>query len=111
MLFKKLNKKGQVLSGLQIAIGVMITLLVAAIVAFAVIISLGALNEVDITGLSSLSENATDSVLQNVSVGTASFFSSTTIWFSLLSIVIIILIVVLIVVAVQRLQGRGTPGI
>jgi len=51
------------------------------------------------------------SVLQNVSEGTASFFSNTTIWFSLLAIVIIILIVVLIVVAVQRLQGRGTTSI
>ena len=182
-----MDKKGQVVSGLDVVIGAMILLLVAGIVAFSVIVTLGAMETTDLgdltvsvdfnaqtttamnttgwqitdtvnlksclatlstvtnsTGSNVNSGNYTISscfvnastatvsnlndnwvlngsytyssqlglaVTQNVSAGTASFFSNTTIWFSLLAIIIIILIVVLIVVAVQRLQGRGTTSI
>jgi len=101
---EKMNKKGQV--GLDTAKSVMLTLLVIGVIAFAIIIALASLNSSNATTSGSLERNQTTNIFNNITTGTANFFSNTGTWFSLLAVVVIILIIAIVIFAVNRFGGR-----
>jgi uncharacterized membrane protein len=101
---KPLDKKGQV--GLDTARNVMLALLTIGVIAFAIIVALSSLNNSNALSPGSLEQNQTSNVLNNITSGTADFFSNTGTWFSLLAIVVIILIIAIVIFAVNRFGGN-----
>lgn len=97
------SKKGQV--GLDTAKAVILALMVLGILAFALIVAMGTLNDTNVLTDSSIADNATTDVLNNITTGVSTFFGNATTWFILLGVVVIILIIVIVVVVVQRFGG------
>ena len=108
-LLQAQNRKGQV--GLDTAKSVMLTLLVIGVIGFAIIIALASLNNSNATTAGSLERNQTTNIFNNITSGTANFFSNTGTWFSLLAIVVIILIIAIVIFAVNRFGGAGQRGL
>lgn len=106
---EKMGKRGQV--GLDTAKSVMLTLLVIGVIAFAIIIALASLNNSNATSAGSLERNQSTAIFNNISTGTANFFSNTGTWFSLLAIVVIILIIAIVIFAVNRFGGSSRGGL
>ncbi len=106
---KKINKTGQV--GLDTARQVMLTLMVIGVIAFAIIVALASLNNSNALTSGTLEANQTTQILNNITGGTAGFFSNTATWFSLLSIVVIILIISIVIFAVNRFGGNRNGGL
>ncbi len=102
------NKRGVL--GLDTARQFILLILTVSVIAFAVVIALGTLNNTNILEAGSLEANQTTNVLRNVSGGVERFFQDATTWFILLSVVIIILIIAVVVVAVGRF-GTTTAGL
>lgn len=98
------NRKGQV--GFDTAKAVMLTLMTIAVIAFAIIIALAALNNSNATTAGSLERNQTSAIFNNVTTGVASFFANTGVWFALIAVVIIILIIAIVIFAVNRFGGN-----
>lgn len=109
LIQRKMNKKGQV--GLDTAKAVMLTLLTIGVIAFAIIIALASLKNSGSLTAGSTEKNQTDNILNNITAGTASFFSNTTTWFALLSVVVIILIIAIVIFAVNRFGGQQGGGL
>jgi lipoprotein signal peptidase len=105
----KMNKRGQV--GLDTAKTVMLTLLTIGVIAFAIIIALANLNTSNATTAGSLERNQTTNIFNNITSGTASFFSNAGTWFSLLAVVVIILIISIVIFAVNRFGGGRGGGL
>jgi len=100
-----MNKKGQV--GLDTAKAVMLTLLTMGIIAFAIIIAMGTLNDSNVLTTDSYEDNQTSDVLNNISGGVAGFFDNVPTWFTLLSVVVIIAIIALVIIVVGRFGGNS----
>jgi len=103
------NKRGQV--GLDTAKAVMLTLLVIGVIAFAIIVALNALGDSNALTAGSFAKNSTDNILNNITDGTADFFSNTGTWFALLAVVVIILIIAIVIFAVNRFGGGRGGGL
>ncbi len=104
-----MNKKG--ILGLNTTTQFIVTLLVLAVTAFAVIIALAALDDTNVLTSGSVADNQTTAILNNISQGISSFFGNATTWFSLLAIVVILLIIAIVIVTVRRFEvgaGAGT---
>ena len=108
---KKLLKNKKGILGLNTTTQFIVTLLVLAVTAFAVIIALAALDDTNVLTDGSIADNQTTAILNNVSTGISSFFGNATTWFSLLAIVVILLIIAIVIVTVRRFEvgaGAGT---
>lgn len=108
---KLFSKDKKAVLGLDTASAFIIGILVLAVIAFAVVVALSALNNSDVLSTGSQEANNTQSVLGNVSGGVTSLFGNASTWFSLLAVVIIILIIVLVIVAVKRIPGGAEGGL
>ena len=102
------NKKGQL--GMNTVKAFMIIILTVAIIAFAIVIAMGTLNDANVLTQGTLAANQTTNILNNVSEGVASFFSDSKTWFTLLSVVVIILIISIVIFAVSRFGGAAGGG-
>ncbi len=100
---QKLGKKGQL--GMDVAKGFVLAILTLAVIAFAVIIALDSLQN------TSVSTGQTGAIVNNVTVGVATFFSNATTWFTLLAVVVIILIISVVIFAVNRFGGSAGGGL
>ena len=104
----KIEQRNGVL-GLETAKQVMVTFLVLAVTAVAVLLALTSLQDANIFTSGSLGDNATTGIIGNVSSGLSTFFASTGTIFSILIVVVIILAISIIIWAVGRF-GQQTEG-
>ena len=104
----KIEQRNSVL-GLETAKQVMVTFLVLAVTAVAILLALTSLQNANIFTANSLGDNATTNIIGNVSAGLSTFFASTGTIFSILIVVIIILAISIIIWAVGRF-GQETNG-
>ena len=88
--------------GLDTAKEVMITFLVLAVVAIAVLLALTSLENASIFPTGSVAANDSAAIIGNVSSGLVTFFGSTGTIFSILIVVVIILAISIIIWAVGR---------
>ena len=110
-VFKKIllidDKKGatDLAQGVKVAIAFFGGILTLVVMGFVLIILAG--NLAGSSGLTagSLAFNNSQSMLDNVTSGTASFFSNATVWFGLLSVVIIIATVVIVLNLIRKPGG------
>jgi len=113
LLISKRRKRGAISlsKGMEGVTAFFVAILVLGVIGFALIIVLGNLQGSDGFTAGSYNANQSDAVLQNLTAGSATFFSNAGTWFTLLSVIIIILIVisvVAIVVVVGRNKGAGS---
>ncbi len=105
MKFK--NRNGVL--GLETAKQVMVTFLILAVTAIAVLLALVSLEDANIFTADSTGANATSDIIGNISAGLVTFFASTGTIFSILIVVVIILAISIIIWAVGRF-GQQTEG-
>ena len=105
----KMNKKGVL--GLDTAKAFVIAILTLAVVAFAVIVALSALNNSGSLPAGSPEAAQATNVLLNVTGGVETLFNSANTWFALLAVVIIILIIAVVILAVNRFGGTARGGL
>jgi len=104
----KIGQRNGVL-GLETAKQVMVTFLVLAVTAVAILLALTSLQNANIFTTDSSGYNATEGIIGNVSSGLTTFFASTGTIFSILIVVVIILAISIIIWAVGRF-GQQTEG-
>ena len=104
----KINNRQGVL-GLETAKQVMVTFLVLAVTAVAILLALTSLQDANIFTTHSTGDNATTNIIGNISDGLETFFASTGTIFSILIVVVIILAISIIIWAVGRF-GQQTEG-
>lgn len=102
------NKKGQL--NLQIAKGVMITFLVLAVLAIAMLLALTSLQDANIFTAGGQENKTATAVVHNLSDGIQEFFSNTTTVFSILIVVVIIGAIGIVIYVVSRF-GSGSGGL
>ncbi len=102
---RKIVKDKRGVLGLDAAKSFVIAILTLAVVAFATIVALSALNNSGSLPAGSLEANQTESILLNVTGGIETLFASANTWFALLAVVIIILIIAIVILAVNRFGG------
>ena len=95
--------------GLETAKQVMVTYLILAVTAVAVLLALVSLQNANVFTANSLGANATTNIVGNISGGLETFFASTGTIFSILIVVVIILAISIIIWAVGRF-GQQTEG-
>ena len=98
----KTSKKG--VMGLDTAKAFIVGLLSLVLIGVVTMIVLVQLGDTSIIA----SDNDTQAVISNATSGLADFFSSTTVWLSLLGVVIIILIIAAVVAVVNRFGAQST---
>lgn len=106
MEFKQ--KKG--ILGLETIKAFIVVMLSLAIIAVVTLVVLGAIQNANISSVSSAAYNGTSQIIQNVSQGITGFFGNALTFFSLLGVVVIILIISLVVVVVNRFGGGAQGG-
>jgi len=104
----KIGQRNAVL-GLETAKQVMVTFLVLAVTAVAILLALTSLQNASIFTDNSVGANTTTGIIGNVSSGLSTFFASTGTIFSILIVVVIILAISIIIWAVGRF-GQQTEG-
>ena len=102
------GKKAQV--GLGLAGNIIMALLVLAVMATAVNIALANLKTS--TGLTTDSKeyNETQSLIQNVTEGNATFFDDVGTWMTILGVVVLLLIISVIIMVVRRFGAGASPS-
>jgi uncharacterized membrane protein len=80
-----------------------------ALLAYIIVIIMGVLSAANIVTASSIADNQTKNILNNVSAGVTGFFSSITPVYAILAVLVIILVLVVLVRVVQAPQSGGTP--
>jgi len=105
---KNMNKKG--ILGLDTVKTVIVSLLVLAVTAIAVILALVSINDSNIFTANSQSANDSTHIVNNVTTGTTNFFSQVPTFMTLLGVVVLILIIAIVIVAVGRFEGGGSRG-
>jgi len=104
----KMDKKGQL--GLDTVKSVMISFLVLAVIAIAVVLALVSLRDSNIfTAGSQESTDVNDTIL-NVTSGITNFFDDTGTIFAILIVVVIILAISIIIGVVSRFGGGSNSG-
>jgi len=112
-IFKTLmaDRRGSSLdSGMKTVTKFFVAILSLGVLAFALIIVLGNLEDSSGFSTGSVNANRTADTLANITAGTTAFFTNAGTWFTLLSIVIIIAIVVLVIVFVRKSTAGGGAG-
>lgn len=104
----KKNKKGVL--GLETVKDVMLTFLVLAVIAIAVVLALVSLRDSSIFTANSVEYNQTSDLISNVTTASTDFFSNTGTIFSILVVVVIILAIAIIIAVVSRFGGGGRSG-
>jgi len=99
------SKKAQL--GLNVVKSVMITFMVLAVIAVAVVLALISLRDSNIFTSGSTEYNQTSDVIENVTAATTSFFENTGTIFAILVVVVIILAIAIIIGVVSRFGGGG----
>ena len=102
---KYLLKNKKAILGLDTVKSVILSLLTLAVVAIAVLLALTSLNNSSIFASGSLAQSYTNSTVNNISSGLASFFGQVPTFFVLLGVVVLILIIAIVIVAVSRFGG------
>ena len=97
------HKKAQL--GLGAAKIFVLAILVLVIIGVVALIVLNKLKDVSTAGQAT--DDLITGVADNISKGTASFFSNSGTWFTLLSVVVIIMIIAVVIVVVNRFGGTG----
>jgi len=80
-----------------------------AILAFVIIIIMGALQNTNILAANSVAANQTNNLLGNVSAGVAGFFTSINPVYAILAVLVIILVLVVLIKVVQ--PGQNSTGL
>jgi thiosulfate reductase cytochrome b subunit len=80
-----------------------------ALLAYVIVIIMGTLSSSSIVTSGSLADNQTKNILNNVSTGITSFFSSINPVYAILAVLVIILVLVVLVRVVQAPAGSGNP--
>lgn len=108
MKLKPLMKNKRGMLGLETVKGVMISLLVIAVIAIAVILALVSLRDSGIFTTGSAEANGTTNIINNITTGIISFFKNVPTFFVLLGVVVLILIIAIVIYSVSRFgDGRG----
>ena len=102
---KPLNKKGVL--GLNLVGSVIMTLLTLAVITIAVFLALTSLNNAGIFTAGTQTANDTNTIINNITSGTTSFFKQIPTIMTVLGVVVLILAVAIIIVAVRRFGGGG----
>ena len=100
------NKKG--VFGLTSVQAFFAIILGIALLAYVIVVIMGTLQTSNVVAAGTLAANQTTVILQNVSAGITSFFSSITPVYAILAILVIILVLVVLVRVVSGGQS-GTP--
>ncbi len=79
-----------------------------ALLAYVIVIIMGSLSEANIVKSGGLADNQTENILNNVSTGVTSFFSSINPVYAILAVLVIILILVVLVRVVQSPSRNST---
>lgn len=103
------DKKG--VFGLTAVQQFFVIILGIAILAYVIVIIMGVLSTAGIVTANSIADNQTKNILNNVSAGVTSFFSSINPVYAILAILVIILVLVVLVRVVQTPSGAGTPAL
>jgi hypothetical protein len=101
-----INKKGQV--GLDLTKKVMVSLMVLAVTAIAVILALVSLDDSGIFTAGSTADTQSGYIVGNVTTAAADFFSNAGTFFSIIVAVVIILLVAIILAVVSRFGSSSS---
>lgn len=99
---------GDLATGVKVAIAFFGGIVTLVVLGFVLIVLSG--NLASSTGLTegTVADNASDNMLDNVTIATSDFFANATTWFALLSIVIIIATILIVLQMTKKTRGAGT---
>jgi len=106
---KKLIKDKKGVFGLTSVQSFFAIILGIALLAYVIVVIMGTLSSSSILTTGSLAKNQTDFILNNVSGGITSFFSSINPVYAILAILVIILVLIVLVRVVTGGTGGGQP--
>lgn len=104
-LLTKKGKKGQL--GLNTVKSVMISFLILAVIAIAIVLALVSLRDSNIFTAGSQEESDVNDTILNITSGITDFFNDTGTIFSILIVVVIILAISIIIAVVSRFGGSS----
>jgi uncharacterized protein involved in cysteine biosynthesis len=109
MRLRKIVKDKKGVFGLSSVQQFFAIILGVALLAYVIVVIMGTLNTSSILTAGSNAQNQTSNILNNVSGGVTSFFSSINPVYAILAILVIILVLIVLVRVVSGGSGGGTP--